>query len=365
MNTSQFTDKRWLWGALLAIIAICYFLAPVLTPFVAGALLAYLGDPLVDRFERWCMNRTFAVIMVFSIFAFVALLFILLLFPMVARQLNYLSDKLPTIINWVQKVAVPGVEKNLGIDLGSLDLLENKDLLISAWQYSGNYLQGLIKNLTKSGLAVFALLANLALIPIVAFYLLRDWDILMDKIRGLIPRQYEGNTVSLFVECDERLGAFLRGQLLVMLALGIVYATGLWLMGLDLALLIGVLSGLASIIPYLGFAVGIVAASIVAFFQFHDVVHMLMVWGVFIIGQFLEGSVLTPLLVGDRIGLHPVAVIFAILSGGELFGFFGMLLALPVAAASMVFLEHARQSYLNSPVYIDGNEVAEEDFEKE
>lgn len=352
MQTTESIDSRWLWGAILALVVVCYFLAPVLTPFVAGALLAYLGDPIVDQMERWRLNRTLAVILVFAIFGFIALLLVLLLFPMVARQFAYLTERLPTIITWLQKVAIPRVEKTIGVELGSFDLLDNKDLLISAWQYSGDYVEGFIKNLTKSGLAIFALLGNLVLTPIVAFYLLRDWDILMDKIRGLIPRQYASNTVSLFSECDERLGAFLRGQLLVMLVLGIIYAAGMWMLGLDLALLIGLLSGLASIIPYLGFAVGIVAASIVAFFQFHDVLHMLMVWGVFIIGQLLEGSILTPLLVGDRIGLHPVAVIFAILAGGELFGFLGMLLALPVAAASMVFLEHARRRYLSSRMYV-------------
>jgi len=352
MSTSQPFGTLWVWGALIVFTGACYFLAPVLTPFLAGALLAYLGDPLVDQLEKWRFSRTLGVIVVFSFFFIVALALILLLIPMISRQVEYLAGKLPQIFSWLQRVAIPWLEQASGIDLKSFNLLDSKDLLVSAWQYSGNYLQGFLKNITKSGLAFFALLANIALVPIVAFYLLRDWDILMEQIRSLIPRQYESTTVSLFTKCDQRLGAFLRGQLTVMLALGGIYATGLWLFGIELALLIGLLSGLASIIPYLGFAVGIVVATIVAFFQFHDVAHILMVWGVFTVGQLLEGSVLTPLLVGDRIGLHPVAVIFAILAGAQLFGFFGMLLALPVAAASMVFLEYARQQYLKSGVYI-------------
>jgi len=352
MSTTETFGTPWIWGALIVFTGACYFLAPVLTPFIAGALLAYLGDPFVDQLEKWRFSRTTGVIVAFSIFFIVALTLILLLIPMIHRQVEYLAGKMPQILNWLQKVAIPWLEQTTGIDLESFNLLDSKDLLISAWQYSGNYLQVFFKNITKSGLAFFALLANIALVPIVAFYLLRDWDILIGQIRALIPRKYETTVVSLFAECDQRLGAFLRGQLSVMLALGVIYATGLWLFGIELALLIGLLSGLASIIPYLGFAVGIVAATIVAFFQYHDVAHILMVWGIFAVGQLLEGSVLTPLLVGDRIGLHPVAVIFAILAGGQLFGFFGMLLALPVAAASMVFLEYARQQYLDSGVYI-------------
>ena len=352
MSKTETFGTPWAWGALIAFTGTCYLLAPVLTPFIVGALLAYLGDPLVDQLEKWRFSRTSGVIVVFSIFFIVALALVLLLIPLINRQVEYLSGKMPQILNWLQKVAIPWLEKSIGVDLKTFDLLDNKDFLISAWQYSGNYVQGFFKNITQSGLAVFALLANIALAPIVAFYLLRDWDILMGQIRSLIPRQYESTVVTLFTECDQRLGAFLRGQLTVMLALGGIYATGLWLFGIELALLIGLLSGLASIIPYLGFAVGIVAATIVAFFQFHDVVHILIVWGIFAVGQLLEGSVLTPLLVGDRIGLHPVAVIFAILAGGQLFGFFGMLLALPIAAASMVFLEYARQQYLKSGVYI-------------
>lgn len=351
MSTTETFRSPWIWGALMVFMGACYFLAPVLTPFLVGALIAYLGDPFVDKLEKWRFNRTSGVIVVFSIFFVVALALILLLIPVINRQIEYLAGKLPQIINWLQKVAIPWLEQTTGIDLVTFNLLDSKDLLISAWQYSGNYVQGFLKNITKSGLAIFALLANIALVPIVAFYLLRDWDDLMEHIRSLIPRQYESKVVILFIECDQRLGAFLRGQLSVMLALGAIYATGLWLFGIELALLIGLLSGLASIIPYLGFAVGIVAATIVAFFQFHDVAHILMVWGIFTVGQLLEGSVLTPLLVGDRIGLHPVAVIFAILAGGQLFGFFGMLLALPVAAASMVFLEHARLRYLESGIY--------------
>jgi predicted PurR-regulated permease PerM len=185
----------------------------------------------------------------------------------------------------------------------------------------------------------------------VTFYLLRDWDILMDRIRELLPRRAEPVVVELAKECDSTLGAFLRGQMTVMFALGVIYSLGLMLVGLDLALLLGMLAGLASVVPYMGFIVGIVAASIAAFFQFDGWFHLVAVWIVFGVGQMLEGMILTPLLVGDRIGLHPVAVIFAILAGGQLAGFVGILIALPVAAVGAVLLRHAHASYKVSALY--------------
>ena len=179
----------------------------------------------------------------------------------------------------------------------------------------------------------------------------------MAHLRDLLPRSIEPTVVDLAAQCDEILGAFIRGQLLVMLALGIVYSTGLKLIGLDLAFILGVIAGLASIVPYMGFIVGIAAASIAAWFQFHELAMLLAVGGVFAVGQLLEGMVLTPLLVGDRIGLHPVAVIFAIMAGGQLAGFSGILLALPVAAVIMVLLRYAHSNYKDSELYTADDSV--------
>ncbi len=209
-----------------------------------------------------------------------------------------------------------------------------------------------VSQATASGLALLAWLANLVLIPVVGFYLLRDWDVMMAKLRSLLPRQREAQVMGLAGECHEVLGAFVRGQLLVMLALGLIYAGGLMLVGLELGLLIGLLAGLAAIVPYMGFIIGIGAALVAGLFQFGgDPYAMLGIVAVFMVGQALEGMVLTPLLVGDRIGLHPVAVIFAILAGGELFGFTGVLLALPVAAVIMVLLRHVHDLYKESDMY--------------
>ena len=202
--------------------------------------------------------------------------------------------------------------------------------------------------MTASGFALVSWIVNAALIPVVAFYLLRDWDRLVAAIRALIPSEYEGAVVKVVSDCDEVLSAFIRGQLLIMLLLGCIYAFGLTIVGIDLAILIGMLAGLASIVPYLGVITGILAATAAALFQFHDVHHVVYVAIVFGIGQILEAAVLTPLLVGDRIGLHPVAVIFAVLAGGQLFGFTGVLLALPAAAVIMVFVRHALGHYKQS-----------------
>ena len=213
---------------------------------------------------------------------------------------------------------------------------------------------------TRSTMALITWLVNLFMIPVVGFYLLRDFDYIVARCRSLLPREQEPMIVSLVKECDVVLGAFIRGQLLVMLCLGILYSFGLWLVGLDLALLIGMVAGLASIVPYLGFAVGIAAALIAAAFQFGDLFHLVMVVVAFSVVQTLESIIITPWLVGDRIGLHPVAVIFAVLAGGQLFGFVGILVALPVAAIIMVLLRHANRRYKASEAYrlsTDGEDI--------
>jgi predicted PurR-regulated permease PerM len=194
-------------------------------------------------------------------------------------------------------------------------------------------------------------LMNLLLIPVVTFYLLRDWDILVAKIYDLLPRRIAPTTAKLAVEVNTVLSSFLRGQFYVMLALASIYSIGLMLVGLDLALLIGLMAGLVSFVPYLGATVGIVSACIAAVVQFHEVTPLISVAAVFLVGQVLEGTVLTPKLVGDKIGLHPVAVIFSVLAGGQLFGFLGILLALPIASIVMVFLRHVNELYRDSEFY--------------
>jgi len=337
-------DRR-AWPLLAAVVlggALIYLLRPILTPFLVAALLAYLGDPAADRLQRLGLGRTPAVVAGAA----------LLLVPAVGQQIDYLQRQLPSVIDWLQNTALPWLESRLGVDAGALDLERVRSAVAEHWQSTGNVAADLLARATRSGLALAGLLATLALIPVVTFYLLRDWDDLMHRIHALLPRRVAPVAAALARECDEVVAAFLRGQLLVMLALGIFYATGLWLVGVELAVLIGLLSGLAGIVPYLGFFVGILAASVATVFQFSDwLLPLLMVWGVYLAGQALEQMLLTPVLVGDRLGLHPVAVIFAVLAGGQLFGFVGVLIALPVAAMIMVLLRHAHARYQGSDFY--------------
>ena len=345
--------RRWIWlGAALVIAVLLYFLHNILSPFLVGILLAYLADPLVDRLERLGLSRTWGVVVVFSLFTLIFLALLLVLVPMLAKQLVRLYELAPQMLDWLQHVALPWVQSRLGLADGFWKFDKIKSAITEHMGQTTDIVGVLLSQATASSLALIGWLANLVLIPVVGFYLLRDWDLMMAKLRSLLPRQREPQVVELAGECHEVLGAFVRGQLLVMLALGVIYSSGLMVVGLELGLLIGMLAGLAAIVPYMGFIIGIGAALIAGLFQFGgDLYPMLGIVAVFLIGQALEGMVLTPLLVGDRIGLHPVAVIFAILAGGELFGFTGVLLALPVAAVIMVLLRHVHDLYKESDMY--------------
>jgi len=345
--------RRWIWlGAALLIAVLLYSLHHILTPFLIGILLAYLADPLVDRLERLGLSRTWGVVVVFSLFTLILMALLLELVPMLAKQLVRLYELAPQMLDWLQHVALPWVQHRLGLADGFWKFDKIKAAIGEHMGQTTDIVGVVLSQATASSLALIAWLANLVLIPVVGFYLLRDWDLMMAKLRSLLPRHREPQIVELAGECHEVLGAFVRGQLMVMLALGVIYSAGLMLVGLELGLLIGMLAGLAAIVPYMGFIIGIGAALVAGLFQFGgDLYPMLGIVAVFMVGQALEGMVLTPLLVGDRIGLHPVAVIFAILAGGELFGFTGVLLALPVAAVIMVLLRHAHDLYKESDMY--------------
>lgn len=343
--------RNWWILILLVFSVLLYLLAPILTPFMLATILAYMGDPLVDQLERWRLRRTPAVVLVFVVLTTVALVALLLLIPMVEKQLLLLVKKLPLYIGGLRDLIEPRVSQLLGEDVQLLDWNALQQNLSQYWKESANSLGKLAGSISRSGVALAGVLINAMLVPVVSFYLLRDWDVLMQRIHDLLPRDKAPVITRLARESDQVLGAFVRGQLLVMLALGTIYSVGLKLVGLDLALLIGLIAGLVSFVPYLGFIIGISLASVAALMQFPDLFYLLPVAGVFAVGQILEGMVLTPLLVGDRIGLHPVAVIFAIMAGGQLFGFFGVLLALPTAAICVVLIRHLHQRYLESEFY--------------
>ncbi|RDE22746.1 AI-2E family transporter [Motiliproteus coralliicola] len=345
-------SQRWL---VLTLVLLCaglfYLLEPILFPFLSGMLLAYMGDPLADRLEQKGLSRTLSVVIVFTGLSLLLVVSMLLLLPKLGQQIDNLVSQVPLFFDWIKQTLIPWLERVTGMPAPKLELDRLRQVLMQHWQTGGDLATQLLGQATRSGLAFVGWLVNLTLIPVVAFYLLRDWDAMVERIRLMLPRNIEPHVSRWASECDEVLGAFMKGQLLVMLCLGAFYALGLALVGLKLALILGLLAGLASIVPYMGFIVGIGASLIAAMLQFNELYYLALVGLVFGAGQLLEGMFLTPVLVGDKIGLHPVAVIFAIMAGGQLFGFTGVLLALPVAAVIMVLLRHLHAGYLDSDLY--------------
>lgn len=338
-------------STIVILLVLVYLLQPILMPFLIGIAIAYLGDPLVDRLEALKVQRTLAVLLVFTLITAVIVGVLLVVLPKIVREMATLIGQIPNMFAWLHKTTSPLFVEYFGVDPFDIKLDELKLALAGNWLKAGGLATTLIREVSQSGLVLIMWATNLALIPVVSFYLMRDWDLLVEKIKVLIPRSSEPTAVKLVSECDEVLSAFIRGQLLIMLILGCVYSLGLWMVGLELAVLLGMLAGLASIVPYLGFIIGIAFAGVAASFQFQEALPLVYVALVFGFGQLLEALVLTPVMVGDRIGLHPVAVIFAILAGGQLFGFVGVLLALPIAAVIMVFIRHLHDSYLTSDYY--------------
>jgi predicted PurR-regulated permease PerM len=351
-------SRNWFILALIMSAGwLFYLLAPVITPFVLSAGLAFLGDPLVDRLERlkffkWRISRTFAVILVFLLISVGLFLMLLIFLPLLREQVERLFEKAPEMFDWTVGTALPWLQAKFGLSGFDLDAESLTSALKSYWKEASTALVGVLGSVSRGGQAVLNWLMNLVLVPVVTFYMLRDWDKMVEGIRTLIPRNAEPVVSDLCRKIETVLGAFIRGQMMVMIALGLIYSVGLWAIGLDLALIIGMGAGLLSIVPYLGTFVGIVAALIAAVFQFQDVLHPTLVLMVFGVGQSLESMVLTPKLVGDRVGLHPVAVIFAVLAGGKLFGFLGILLALPVASALNVLVAYMHQKYRESNLYL-------------
>jgi predicted PurR-regulated permease PerM len=346
------TPRSWLiaaWG--LACVVLLYLLGPVLTPFVIALLLAYLMNPLLNRMTSRRLSRGGAVGVVFAVLTLVAVALLLGLLPMLERQVARALDKGPQLAAWWVEVAVPTLRDRFGVDPAVLDPHALVEALRSHWQQAGGVAARIGRTLGASGTALLAFAGTAALVPVVTFYFARDWPELIVRIRALIPRAWLPNVDAFTAEADDVLGAFFRGQLTVMAALAVFYTLGLGLVGLDVALLVGVVAGLVSFVPYLGVIVGGGAAVVAALVEFRDVLHPVMALGVFVLGQVLEGFVLTPWLVGDKVGLHPVAVIFAVLVGGQLFGFVGVLVALPVAAVALIGLRHAHTRYLESDLY--------------
>jgi len=339
------SDLRLNW--LIAILLcgwLFYLLAPVLTPFIAAGLLAYMGDPLADRLQKLKLPRTLAVVVVFLCTFLLIGLLVLLVGPLIKTQVSALFAALPDIAYQVEQVWLPTL-------LGWLNVEPGEDVGIGAFlaRYSdmaGSWSGKILLGVGKSGGVLVAAVLSVFLIPILTFYMLRDWDSFMVHLSALVPGRQRETVLELARETDNVLSAFLRGQVLVMLALASIYTLGLSLVGLKFAIAIGVVAGLVSFVPYLGFVFGILLAGLTVALEPNPLWNLVGVVATFTIAQVIEGSILTPKLVGDRIGLHPVIVIFAIAAGGQLFGFFGILLALPAAAVLSVLIRFAYHRYL-------------------
>jgi len=350
-----FLDNRWLLIAA-SFVFFFYLLLPILTPFLIAIILAYMCDPLIDKICLWGygkyrLGRTIATLfMMLAIFGAITLLFLILV-PLLQKESLLVIQRLPNTIANIRATLEPWLQKEFGISL-AIDSTQIQDIITKNWKSAGDILGGVLQTAGSRGMALVGIMAKVLLLPVVLFYLLRDWDEFVTRIAQLVPRHWYDKTCIVAKEIDQVLAEFLRGQLTVMLAMSLFYATGLWLAGLNMALPIGLVAGLLGFVPYLGITTGILLALLVAALQFTSFGQVLPVLLVFGLGQVVEGMILTPKLVGKRIGLHPVIVIFALLAGGQLFGFSGVLLALPVSAAIAIALRHTKNSYLSSDTYL-------------
>jgi predicted PurR-regulated permease PerM len=345
---------KWQLPALIGLIAaLIWLLSPILSPFIFSLVLAWMTVPLVARVERWGLKHDYAVFVGLTVlFAALALLIVILI-PLLWQQLSSLIDGWPRFELWMRETVLPWLAHHLHVDMANFSDRAHFAAWIAPYQKDiGNALAGIIGFVTQSSGAVLAFLSNLLLVPLITYYFLRDWHVIMAKLQEAIPRPYAPIVLRLSRESNSVLSSFIDGQLRVMFFLGMIYAGGLWLVGLESALLIGFLSGALNFVPYMGFVVGIVLAAIASIIQFGDIQHLLWVGVVYSIGQLAESFILTPRIVGDRIGLNPVMVIFVLMAGGLLAGFLGILLALPVAAVlNVVFKYVYEERYLQSRLY--------------
>ena len=349
MTLSRFTALQWLSFAVVVAVLI-YLLSPILTPFVAAGILAYICNPLVQRLSVWKVPRWLAVVLVMGGLLMLFALLLLIVLPLLEKEVSLFVARLPDWIEVARIRLMPKLQQWFGEDL-QWDNEAVKNILLSHWQSAGGVLGKLLPLISSSGGAIVGALVNLLLIPVAMFYLLRDWNIWLARVDGLIPRHLHDKVKEITIEVDRVLAEFLRGQISVMLLMSVYYVMVLWLVGLQFALPIGIVAGMLVFVPYLGMIIGLMFATLAAVMQFTELSNVVLVWVVFGAGQLIEGMGITPWLVGERVGLHPLAVIFALLAFGQVFGFFGLLLALPLSAILLVALRYAKMWYLLSAMY--------------
>ena len=343
--------EKWWWPALaLAALVLLYFLSPILAPFLLGGILAYICDPLVNWLERRRVPRTLAVVLVMLLLIALLVLLAVILVPLFYKEVKLLSERLPGYLDQLNEHLVPWLKERFGIEV-QIDAASLRQLVAGSLQGTEGIGLKLLESLKIGGLTVIGYLVNLLLVPVVLFYLLRDWKGLLARLDRLVPRRWHGKSRQIFAEIDAVLAEFLRGQISVILVMSAFYTLGLWLTGLEFFLPVGVITGVLVFVPYVGMLTGLVLATLAALMQFGASTGLAWVGVVFAAGQTLEGFLITPALVGQRVGLHPVAVIFALLAFGQIFGFFGVLMALPASAALLVGLRHLRSRYYASSFY--------------
>jgi predicted PurR-regulated permease PerM len=342
------------WAAIAAVaVVVIWVLGPVLTPFVVAAVLAYALTPLVNKLDHaWGgkLPRVVAVLIVELVFILAVLAIALLIVPILAKEIPLLREQLPVLAERVNAWLSP-LLASLGLNI-ALDVASVKAFVLK--YLNANLEDGftaLLSSLKVGGSMALALVGNAILIPVALFYLLMDWNGFVKRLVELVPLRLRGAFDNFVNEADEVLGQYLRGQMLVMLILAVYFSIGLALFGLDLALPIGVFTGLAIFVPYVGFGIGLALALLAGLLEFASMKAVIMVAVVYGVGQLVESLYLTPRLVGERIGLHPLAVIFALLAFGQMFGFIGVLIALPASAVLLVAIRRVREQYLASDLY--------------
>ncbi len=321
-----------------------YLLTPILTPFLVATALAYLCNPLVDRLWRRGVNRALATALTLLGLVLLFLLVVAVMAPLFQAQARLLMQQVPRVVEWGSQTLLPWFSATFGVDL----LHDQADIL--AWLKTHtsqlSQLTRYLPKLTDGGLALLGFFANLLLTPVVLFYLLRDWHVVIHHLGGWIPARLRAKSDAITREIDTVLSEFVRGQIMVILVMCVFYSLALWLAGLHYALAVGLLAGILVFVPYMGVVVGVLLGSLAGWAQFgadaNPLAALIPIWAVFGIGQLLEGMAITPWLVGERVGLHPVAVIFALMAFGQLFGFVGILLAIPAAATFLVALRHLK-----------------------
>nr|WP_315477235.1 AI-2E family transporter [uncultured Undibacterium sp.] len=354
LTSNQKQTITWL-SVAFAFILLLSLLGPILMPFIVAAILAYVLNPWLDKlclmtFKGIRLPRPIAATLMILLVVACILAIVLIMVPILQKQIPLLHNQIPLFLNKFNALVSP-ILHDFGIQ-ASIDSEGIKALISDHLASSGDVIgKAVLSSIRVGGTAVLGMLANFILIPIVLFYLMVDWHALIRRIHNFIPRRWLEQTQSWFKEVDELLAQYLRGQVMVMVVLSFYYSIGLAIAGFDLALPVGILTGLLVFIPYLGFGLGLFLALVSAVLQFSDLHGLIAVGIIYGVGQALESFILTPKLVGERIGLHPLTVIFALMAFGQLFGFIGILVALPASAVISVAAKNLRISYLSSSFY--------------